>query len=212
MFYNDHSMKNTKIFKNFIRFSVFFLFLEYACFGVNGVMDFPEQGWLEVSGTPECGDYAVGVVGSDSAVFVANNRQSSYTNFFMEYMDPGFWMLEPTPSPMNPYKFRNAVAMAWEPDTDAIYALLGCAYGSDLHWFFKYDIHQETWYPLPTTDCVAPNGQGAGDAMTYVPREAFNEIGSGYLYCFIGNNEDPCVFARYIIGENEWEPLDMPSC
>ena len=177
--------------------------LDYEC---------PDNNWYDYCpSSPEIENYAVGVVGAARSIFVANSNTSSSRKWFMEYdCLTDTWHQRATPAP----PFKNAVAMAWDPDDAYIYALPGSAYSQpgDNHGFWRYNITFDFWEELPSTQGVAPEGQGAGDAMTHVPRFAWEEVGPGFIYCFIGHRTKDCVFAAYDILAGAWHPLCMPPC
>ena len=177
--------------------------LDYEC---------PDNNWYDYCpSSPEIENYAVGVVGAARSIFAANGNIGSSRKWFMEYDGvTNTWHQRATPDP----PFKNSVAMAWDPDAEHIYALLGSAYSQtgDNHEFWRYDISFDFWEELPSTQGVAPEGQGAGDAMTHVPRFVWEEIGPGFLYCFMGHRTKDCAFAAYDILSGTWHSLSMPPC
>jgi hypothetical protein len=161
-----------------------------------------------VSVSPEVLDYAVGVASAGTSVFVANSEIEGYTSCFMEYDVPNdSWYSRSVPA----YKFKNAVAMAYDPEGYQLYTLLGGSGADhDRDYFFRYSPPERRWYQMPSTAPVSIDGQGAGDALVWVPRLVWGETGRGYLYAFIGDHFKGSSFARFDLEDESWEQVAFP--
>jgi len=150
--------------------------------------------WIRKADAPTAGGYGEAVVSTAGNIYIAHCLKSSSDPTFWRY-DPktGNWDLMST-SGLSTGAFRNGAAMTWDYD-DHIYALLGGTYSdSNRTLFYRYNISGDDWERLADT----PNGQGAGDAITWSEYD-------GHVYAMIGSNARGTVFARY--SHDFWETL-----
>ena len=157
---------------------------------------YPDIGgnWIRKADAPTAGGFGEAVVSTANNIYIAHCHKSS--------SDPKFWRYDPwtedwdlmSTSGLSTGAFRNGAAMAWDYD-DHIYALFGGTYNdSNRTLFYRYNISCDDWERLADT----PNGQGAGDAITWSEYD-------GCAYAMIGSNARETVFARY--SHDSWETL-----
>ncbi|KXB06998.1 hypothetical protein AKJ54_00865, partial [candidate division MSBL1 archaeon SCGC-AAA382K21] len=97
--------------------------------------------------------------------------------------------------------------MTWDQG-NYIYTLFGGSYsdtsGDSRHYFWRYDISSDSWEQLENT----PSGQGAGDAITWVPGSAVG-TSNDWVYAIVGSkvSEHGIAFYRYNINTNNWQTL-----
>jgi hypothetical protein len=161
--------------------------------------------WVVASRAPQILNYAVAVVGAGENIYIANSDTSvPTTNLFMRYnTKTGEWSYLSTP----PDAFKNGTCLAWD-NGNYIYALLGGSY-SDLgssasHYFYRYDISSDAWTRLPDTPDAG--GQGAGDAIAWVPGSALG-VEDNFIYAIVGSNEHGSSFWRYSVANNSWQQV-----
>jgi len=157
---------------------------------------YPDMGgtWIRKADAPTAGGYGEAVVSTAGNIYIAHCLKGSSDPTFWRY-DPkrGDWDLMST-SGLSAGAFRNGAAMTWDYD-DHIYALFGGTYSdSNRTLFYRYNISGDDWKRLADT----PNGQGAGDAITWSEYD-------GHVYAMIGSNARETVFARY--SYDSWETL-----
>ncbi|MCS7131495.1 MAG: DNRLRE domain-containing protein, partial [Hadesarchaea archaeon] len=161
--------------------------------------------WTIASYSPRILDYAVAVVGAGENIYIANSDTAvPTTNLFMRYnTSTGEWSYLSTP----PEAFKNGTCLAWD-NGNYIYALLGGSY-EDIndkarHFFYRYSISTNTWTKLENTPDAG--GQGAGDAITWVPGSALG-VDDNYIYAIVGSHIHGTSFWRYSIRNNAWESV-----
>ena len=153
-----------------------------------------EGNWTVKTDAPTAGGYGEAVVSTATNIYVARCLDASSDPTFWRY-DPGVenWEMMNT-SGLSTGAFRNGAAMTWDYD-DHIYALFGGRYDdSNRTLFYRYSLSNDRWERLADT----PNGQGAGDAITWSEYD-------GHVYAMIGSNARKTVFARY--SQDSWETL-----
>jgi len=150
--------------------------------------------WIRKADAPTAGGYGEAVVSTASNIYIAQCRNNRSDPVFWRYCpETGDWDLMNT-SGLFTGAFRNGAAMAWDYG-DYIYALFGGKYGDkNRTLFYRYNISGDDWERLADT----PNGQGAGDAITWSEYD-------GHVYAMIGSNARKTVFARY--SHDSWETL-----
>ena len=153
-----------------------------------------EGNWVIKTDAPTAGGYGEAVVSTATNIYIARCLDAS--------SDPAFWRYDPdvenwemmNTSCLPTGAFRNGAAMTWDYD-DHIYALFGGRYGDgNRTLFYRYSLSNDRWEQLADT----PNGQGAGDAITWSEYD-------GHVYAMIGSNARKTVFARY--SQDSWETL-----
>lgn len=153
-----------------------------------------EGNWVIKTDAPIAGGYGEAVVSTATNIYVARCLYAS--------SDPEFWCYDPdveswemmNTSCLSTGAFRNGAAMTWDYD-DHIYALFGGRYGDgNRTLFYRYSLSNDRWERLADT----PNGQGAGDAITWSGYD-------GHVYAMIGSNARKTVFAR--CSQDSWETL-----
>jgi hypothetical protein len=191
---------------NIIKIMIGLLFLAVTSSGLaigdttSGVATYSvlEGNWVIKADAPTAGGYGEAVVSTADNIYIAQCLKNS--------SDPAFWRYDPdmenwemmNTSGLSTGAFRNGAAMTWDYD-DHIYALFGGRYGDDNRTlFYRYSISNNRWEQLTDT----PNGQGAGDAITWSEYD-------GYVYAMIGSNARGTVFARY--SQDSWETLAFNS-
>jgi parallel beta-helix repeat protein len=171
--------------------------------------------WIVVSNAPYIEDYAVAVVGAGENIYIANSGPPEH---FMCYNSAnGTWqnLSVPTGLLWQPGKantfvgaFKNGTYMAWD-NGDYIYTVFGASYadGDDgyyRNYFYRYSISNDNWEKLENTK--NPQGQGAGDAITWVPGSAIGD-NENYIFAIIGMKDHGSSFWRYKISTNTWENM-----
>lgn len=153
-----------------------------------------EGNWVIKTDAPTAGGYGEAVVSTATNIYIARCLDAS--------SDPVLWRYDPdvenwemmNTSCLPTGAFRNGAAMAWDYD-DHIHALFGGRYGDgNRTLFYRYSLSNDRWERLADT----PNGQGAGDAITWSEYD-------GHVYAMIGSNARKTVFARY--SQDSWETL-----
>jgi len=127
---------------------------------------------------------------------------------FMRYdVSSGEWSELSVPSE----KFKNGTCMTWDGD-HCLYVLLGGSYNdTERNYFFRYDIVLDEW--TRRADTPSPGGQGAGDAIDYVPGKILGIEDDSFIYAIIGARspyQHGTKFARYSVSENQWTLLESP--
>ena len=171
--------------------------------------------WIVVSNSPYIEDYAVAVVGAGENIYIANSGPPDH---FMCYNSAnGTWQNLSVPSGLlwQPGKentfigaFKNGTCMAWD-NGDYLYTLFGASYadadgGYYRHYFYRYSISNDNWEKLENTK--NPQGQGAGDAITWVPGSALGD-NENYIFAIMGMKDHGSSFWRYKISNNTWENM-----
>ena len=164
--------------------------------------------WMVASYSPYIEGYAVGVTGAGENIYIAN----SYPDRFMCYNSvDGTWQNLSAPSgllwqPGRPDSmagaFKNGTCMTWD-NGDYLYTLFGASYADEengyyRHYFYRYSISNDNWEQLENT--LNPKGQGAGDAITWVPGTE-----NDWIYAILGSADHGTSFWRYNINTDTWE-------
>jgi len=179
--------------------------------------------WIVSSHSPFIGDYAVAVAGAGENIYIASNNNFSISvpisDHFMCYNSvDDIWHCLAVPSGLKwkPGKitgtpmwgaFKNGSCMTWD-NGDYIYALFGGGYEdtgeNTRYYFYRYSISGDNWEKLENT----PGGQGAGDAITWVPGSVLGTQ-TDWIYAVVGNKWglNQTTFCRYNIDGNSWETL-----
>jgi len=166
--------------------------------------------WIVASHSPYIGGYAVGVTGAGENIYIAN---SSPDRFMCYNSVDDTWQNLSVPSGLlwSPGKpgsmigaFKNGTCMAWD-NGDYLYTLFGASYtdiddGYYRHYFYRYSIPNDNWERLENTQ--NPKGQGAGDAITWVPGSALGTE-SDWIYAIVGSDRGSS-FWRYNISDDNW--------
>jgi len=175
--------------------------------------------WSVASYSPRIKDYAVAVTGAGENIYIANSNTSSpFSDRFMCYNsvdDTWHCLAVPSGPRWKPGKtgtpmwgsFKSGTCMAWDSG-DYIYALFGGSYedtgDNTRYYFYRYSISGDNWENLENT----PGGQGAGDAITWVPGSVLGTQ-TDWIYAVVGNKwgSNQTTFCRYNIDGNSWETL-----
>ena len=182
----------------------------------------PNDEWTIASYSPYVKNYAVAVTGAGDAIYIANSASSGspYPSYFWRYSPsdntwddlavPSGLLWKPGKPDSGEGAFKSGTCLAWD-NGDYIYTLFGASYtdGDDgyyRHYFYRYSIPNDNWEQLENTP--NPKGQGAGDAITWVPG---NVLGTetDWIYAVVGSKEGKhgTIFCRYNINDNSWEEL-----
>ena len=168
--------------------------------------------WMVASYSPYIEGYGVGVTGAGENIYIAN----SLPDRFMGYNSvDGTWQKLSAPSgllwqPGRPDSmagaFKNGTCMAWD-NGDYLYTLFGASYNDESsgyyrHYFYRYSISTDSWEQLENT--MNPKGQGAGDAITWVPGSVLG-TGNDWIYAIVGSASHGTSFWRYNINTDTWE-------
>jgi uncharacterized repeat protein (TIGR01451 family) len=171
--------------------------------------------WIVVSNSPFIESYAVAVVGAGENIYIANSGPPEH---FMCYNSAnGTWQNLSVPTGLwwQPGKestfvgaFKNGTYMAWD-NGDYLYTLFGGSYadgdnGYYRNYFYRYSISNDNWEKLENTK--NPQGQGAGDAITWVPGSALGD-NENYIFAIVGMKDHGSSFWRYKISNNTWENM-----
>ena len=163
--------------------------------------------WIVASNSPFIEGYGVGVTGAGENIYIAN----SFPDHFMSYNSVGdTWQNLSVPSGLlwQPGKpdsmigaFKNGTCMAWD-NGDYLYTLFGASYADESngyyrHYFYRYSISTDSWEQLENT--LNTKGQGAGDAITWVPG-----TGNDWIYAIVGSASHGTSFWRYNINTDTW--------
>ena len=180
------------------------------------------ENWVVVSYSPQIKNYAVAVVGAGENIYIANSASSGppYPSHFWRYNPsdntwddlavPSGLLWKPGKPDSGEGAFKNGTCMAWD-NGNYVYTLFGASYtdgdqGYYRHYFYRYSIPNDNWEQLENTP--NPKGQGAGDAITWVPG---NVLGTetDWIYAVVGSKEveHGTIFCRYNIDSNSWEEL-----
>ncbi|MEA1944356.1 MAG: hypothetical protein U9N07_03325, partial [Euryarchaeota archaeon] len=191
---------------NIIKIVIGLLFLAVTSSGLaigddtSGVTTYsvPEGNWVIKTDAPTAGGYGEAVVSTATNIYISRCLDVS--------SDPAFWRYDPdvenwemmNTSCLPTGAFRNGAAMTWDYD-DHTYALFGGRYNdSNRTLFYRYSLSNDRWEQLADT----PNGQGAGDAITW----------SGHddrIYAIIGSNKRGTIFACYNASNESWTKISF---
>jgi len=163
------------------------------------------ENWVVVSYSPQIKNYAVAVVGAGENIYIANSSTGGANYFTCYNTIADEWSSLSNP----PQWFKNGTCLAWD-NGNYIYALLGGSYSDTdakaRHYFFRYSIPDNSWQQLENTP--DSGGQGAGDAITWVPGSAL-VTPTDWIYAIVGAKweSNQTTFRRYDINDNSWETL-----
>ena len=163
------------------------------------------ENWVVVSYSPQIKNYAVAVVGAGENIYIANSSTGGANYFTCYNTIADEWSSLSNP----PQWFKNGTCLAWD-NGNYIYALLGGSYSDTdaktRHYFFRYSISDNSWQQLESTP--DSGGQGAGDAITWVPGSALGTP-TDWIYAIVGTKwgSNQTTFRRYDIDDNSWETL-----
>jgi uncharacterized membrane protein len=170
--------------------------------------------WVVVSYSPYIYNYGVAVVGARENIYIANSdtNGTANNNIFMRYntITDNWTILSRGIGGSYPQWFKNGTCMAWD-NGNYIYVLFGGSYsdtgGKARHYFYRYNISNNTWENLENTP--GSLGQGAGDAITWVPGGAIGD-NENYIFAIIGQKDAGTNFLRYTISSNTWVSRASP--
>ena len=163
------------------------------------------ENWVVVSYSPQIKNYTVAVVGAWENIYIANSSTGGANYFTCYNTIADEWSSLSNP----PQWFKNGTCLAWD-NGNYIYALLGGSYSDTdakaRHYFFRYSISDNSWQQLESTP--DSGGQGAGDAITWVPGSALGTP-TDWIYAIVGAKwgSNQTTFRRYDIDDNSWETL-----
>jgi|GEM_PF-3590980 len=168
--------------------------------------------WTQLTDALKIGDYGLGLAGTGSYIYLASDAGT--TQHFWRY-DPTTltWVERAT----EPQQFKNGTELVWD-GSRYFYVFFGGAYGdtgaSARHYFYRYDTVGDTWSAaLTDTSTVNSDGQGAGDAATWVPGSTIDVPNDNFIYAMVGSKptDHGYGFGRYSIVNNSWTALSTPT-
>ncbi|MBA7595425.1 hypothetical protein ES703_02388 [subsurface metagenome] len=168
--------------------------------------------WIVVSYSPYIEGYAVGVTGAGENIYIANSLPdrfmcyNSVDDTWQNLSVPSGLLWQPGKPDSMIGAFKNGTCMAWD-NGDYLYTLFGASYadgdsGYYRHYFYRYSISNDNWEQLENT--LNPKGQGAGDAITWVPGSVLG-TGNDWIYAIMGSDGHGTSFWRYNISTDAWE-------
>lgn len=162
--------------------------------------------WTARSSAPVRGGYGEAIVGAGEYIYLIEQHSASESAHLYRYDPENNNWSDNLATPSN--AFKNGTALAWD-NGNCIYALLGGSYtdkdATGRHYFYRYDIVDDSWQELEDTSSVNPHGQGAGDAMEWVHGGVMGSDGT-FIYAIIGSSiHKPAKLGRYNIANNSWE-------
>ena len=170
--------------------------------------------WIVVSNSPFIVSYAVSVVGAGENIYIANSDPdhfmcyNSVSHTWQNLLVPAGLLWQPGKPGSTIGAFKNGTYMAWD-NRDYLYTVFGGSYadGDDgyyRNYFYRYSISNGTWAQLENTK--NPQGQGAGDAIAWVPGSAIGD-NENYIFAIVGMKDHGSSFWRYKISTNTWENM-----
>ena len=167
--------------------------------------------WIVASHSPYIESYAVGVVGAGENIYIANSLPDRFMGYnsvsdtWQNLSVPSGLLWQPGKPDSMIGAFKNGTCMAWD-NGDYLYTLFGASYADESngyyrHYFYRYSISNDSWEQLENT--LNPKGQGAGDAITWVPGSALG-TGNDWIYAIVGSASHGTSFWRYNINTDTW--------
>jgi parallel beta-helix repeat protein len=166
--------------------------------------------WVAVSHSPGIFNYGVAVTGNGENIYIMNSSTSPppYCKFWCYKPTDNSWETLAVPKDGGDTVWaKNGTCMAGD-DGNYIYALFGGSYGDTggdaRYYFYRYSISDNSWERLENT----PGGQGAGDAITWVPGSALGTQ-TDWIYAIVGAKwgSNQTTFCCYNIDSDSWETL-----